>query len=256
MNDREILGSLGVRTEDDDRSGNAPLPNSKQDLVDLQNELAGRETGRPERFRLEGTRDGAGAEARRSRDRAYRTALDLLRQDAEYAALYDEVSNTLETAQSLTDQALAQANARIDEAAAKLEKMEERASTLDGIAVFRSADGRVFTVDGRELPADELDGVEWKDDAPSWEEYRRQKEALQKAAAERDAILSYQHQVLDSARDRLNDQETPPSKSELDEIQQAIEEQAPPAIRAELQPDTPTTHQADKSSFDVGTPTL
>lgn len=53
------------------------------------------------------------------------------------------------------------------------------------------------------------------------------------AQASYDALLKYQVDVLGHARDRLADEDNPPSKDELRDIQREIKEQAPAPIQSE-----------------------
>ena len=80
---------------------------------DLQNDIAGRETGRQKRtFVGEASK---GAESRRARNAiaADLTALDLLLADPIYAARHQEVSNLLSGAEETTETALAESESAL-----------------------------------------------------------------------------------------------------------------------------------------------
>lgn len=249
-----MKGGIGLREEDEHPDKVSAARKRKQDLDDFHNEIGGRDVGRIRRFLPEDARPDHSGRRTERQSRIDSALMSLLQSDPAYAALYDEVSDTLDKAQGLTIDALANVNLRIDDAAAKLEDMEDGASTLpDGTIVFRDADGLVLTGDGHKLTADELGRVNWKEGAASWEEYRRQKEILQKAAVERAAILKYQHEVLDPARQHLNS-DKPPSKEELRELQRRIEDMSPMANEAKAEPETVPDGPVSETSFVTAIP--
>lgn len=129
-----------------------------RDFRDLQDELAGRETGRLRRFGHErGEEPDLRDRKRRQENEAARLALDIQR-------------------------------LQIEE---RLREMRDRAShDALGRAVFRAADGRAYYEDGTELTPEEIDAIEWIEGAPTWEEYRDAAAAL-RAANRRTAAEEY-----------------------------------------------------------------
>ena len=238
----------GITGEDSD----IPFVKRGADLADLQNEIAGHDTGRPLRFLSSEGRAEMTPEGPRRRRDAYSRLAAMLMADAEYAALFEDVWNTLGTAEIATNQALADLNEEIDAIAAELTELEDQASTLpDGTMVFRSADGRVLTEHGRELTPDEVPDVAWQEGAPAWEAYLAKKQHMQNLSSDRDDILRYQRDVLDPAHQRLSDGDNPLSKDELRQIQKDIEEQAPTVLRSEtaMKPATGTVqHMASRDT--------
>ncbi|MCG8604012.1 hypothetical protein MJD09_03305 [bacterium] len=219
--------------------GNKPLTQAERDREDLQNEVAGRDVGRPKRFLSADVRKEQSARERQN-ERAYMSALrSLLMNDPEYAVLYDRVAEKIDKATTEARLAL-EANARVIERLdQELDELKARASTLpDGTRVFRDKDGNVITEDGRELDPDEAALVNWKEGAPSYEEYLAKKQAREKALEDREAIQRYQREVLDPARTRIEDEDNPISKDELEELDKGIEALRPAgAIESYLKPD-------------------
>lgn len=216
------------------------------DFDDLQNEIAGRETGRIRRF-LPGDHR-AEQLARNSRDQAL-TALQLmLMNDPEYAALYHEVDDLLALAETATQRALDQSERDLLQAEDNLSDTLENANKLpDGTAVFKDAKGNVWTEDGRLLEPGEAESIVWKDGAPTCEDYRKQKQSTEEIREQIEALRRYQIDVIGDARDRMNDQDNPVSKEELKDIQKDIYERADVVVQKELQPDM------TKSSADADT---
>ena len=81
-------------------------------------------------------------------------------------------------------------------------------------------------------------------------------EQRERAQDRYDAILRYQVDVLGAARDRMMDEENPPTKEELQEIQKRIVEQRPAALAKKPEfEDTPSTN-APGHSFASDVPKL
>ncbi len=145
--------------ESDDKGGNLPLNKTEQDRTDLNNEMAGREVGRINRFLPE---DASPAALKKRNERHHErlsALMALLRSDPEYAALHNNAMETLRRHEIATERALADAIKR-----------------------------------GDQKRADEL---------------RR-----------------YQVEVLGHARDRLTDEDNPPTKEEIEELTRGIEARA------------------------------
>lgn len=166
---------------DQETGGNKPLPKAEQDHIDLNNELAGREVGRPRRFLPEDSHPDS-AKKRREKERAEQTALMIALSDPAYATLYHETLDKLRQAELATEAALTEAGEALDQAKADLKDGLDGASTLpDGTRVFRDAQGNVFTEDGMQIDGEELDTIQWRDGAISHEEYLARKKAMEEA---------------------------------------------------------------------------
>jgi hypothetical protein len=208
------------------------LPKWLRDLIDLQNETAGRESGRTKRFLTSDHPDTPEAKER-EKERRF-TALMLRLLEPDYARLFEETAKTITRA----DEAAARAAHRIAQASAladgRLEALRENAAELpDGRKVFKAANGRIYAEDGSDVSAlkDKIKGLTER--SPSWEEFteaRREAEALEN---DRQEVEAFRQDVIDPAKERLSDQDNPPSEEELKEIMDGIEEKMPEAVRAE-----------------------
>lgn len=148
----------------------------------------------------------------------------LLASDPAYAALYNETFDKLRDAESATESALTAAQAALGMAKEDLADTLDAASTLpDGTKVFRDANGDVFTEDGERVPAEDQESIVWREGSPSYEDYLKKREAADAAQARIDALRDYQTNVLGDARNRLEDEDAPPDKDELEEIGNEIE---------------------------------
>ena len=216
-------------------------------FADLQNELAGLDVGRQRRFLPTGYDDPRSDKAREREAQVYRVMTELQRMmmDEDYAALYTRVHTTVSNMELAVDVALEDARARQAESAAEIEALRARAGTLpDGTIVFRSETGEVFTEDGAALAPGMEESVSWQTHSPSWEEYSAAKDKAHAAQAEVDEIETYQREVLQPARDRLEDpaNETKPLSAEkMEQIERDVLEQAPSSVSTEFHKhDAPT----------------
>ena len=115
--------------------------------------------------------------------------------------------------------------------------MRENASTLpDGTRVYRSEDGSVYTEDGTLITGEALDAIEWRNGAPGYEEVLARKQAVAAAEERVNGLLIYQTDVLGRVRDRMGDEDSPPSRDELEAIQDSITSDVPFGIDQELKP--------------------
>ena len=229
--------------EGDDNRENEILREEKkrQDRDDLNNEMAGREVGRIKRFLLEGYA-GPAAQKRRDEEREHLSALmAILHSSAAYAALYDQTMDALRNAEAATEAVLAEARGVLANADEALADLMDNANTLpDGTKVFRDRDGNVYTEDGRLVEGEALESIHWRGNAPSYEDFLAHRKAVSDAQATIDAILRYQTDTLGHARDRLTDEDNPPTKEELEEIQRGIENEMPPEVKSIAEPRSPS----------------
>ena len=226
--------------EDKDSHDKAREARRRRDSDDLANETAGREVGRQYRF-LPETATRAATKKKRQREREKLSALMLLMQNAAYAALFNDTMEQVRRADAASEAALARAIGTRDQAKARLHDGRSGASTLpDGTRVYLDRNGDALTEDGMLLGADEHGSVVWRDGAIGYEEYLARKKALDDAQQTVDAIRRYQTDVLGHARDRLSDEDNPPTMDELRDIQQAIRA-APQAVKDAM----PSPEQGD-----------
>ncbi|WP_299919454.1 hypothetical protein [uncultured Roseobacter sp.] len=141
----------------------------RRDFDDLQNEIAGRETGRRARF----LKDGPGSEAakKKERDTQHRelTRLAQLLNDPVYRAKYDSVLQQLSDAEQATEAAIDKLTDQIDDAQSELNDMMNNAARLpDGTRVFRDADGVVGREDSSVVEDHLADTILWTGNEPSF----------------------------------------------------------------------------------------
>ncbi|NKB56933.1 MAG: hypothetical protein GKS00_11410 [Alphaproteobacteria bacterium] len=217
---------------DVDIGGNKPLSKEEQDRTDLANEMAGREAGRINRFLPD---NASPAELKKRREREYErlsALITLLQSDPDYAALYNHTMDQLQRAEAETAEALSKANETLQQAQHALAELSDEASSLpDGTKVFRDAGGNVWNERGEPVTGMALEQIVWHDTAPRYEDYLAKKKAVEQARRDVDAIRHYQVGTLGSARDRLSDEDNPPSKDDLKEFQKRIEQEMPSAIQ-------------------------
>lgn len=148
--------------------------------------------------------------------------------DPEYAALYNRVSEKLDDAfdaVARAREALAKEQAELD---ATLSDMRARAATLeDGTRVYQRDDGTWLTEDGEEIPADEIALADIPENATRWEDMQSALERSHEIEQEQAELDGYERDVLHPAKERLEDEDNPPSEEELNEIGQRIETQRP-----------------------------
>ena len=218
----------------------------QRDFDDLQNELANRDVGRISRFFNESEREAVKAARGKDDTAELLTNLQLLLQDPEYAALYERVGEKLREAEIAVERAIERAEARLAQEQAALENMQRQTGKLpDGTPVFKDAQGRVWTADGREVGKTEADSVVWPDDAPSYEDYTAQHEKAEAAQERRNELEGYQGR-LGGYRDRYEDHDNPPSKSELEGMEKGAEEvlERSKAVEYEASRNEAPTHES------------
>ncbi|KCZ89731.1 hypothetical protein [Hyphomonas jannaschiana] len=194
------------------------------DADDLNVELAGLNNGRIARFLVGDDDRPNGQESKREkRWREFRTQLDMLLNDPAYREAWDRANNLLSNTQNKLDAALLKVTANIERLSELMEDLEDKATKLpDGTAVFRAADGSVWTKDGRKLSDEEASRLDIDENAPSWEQYKGANDALDSARTRRDKLIGIQTDVLDPARHKLNDPDNPSSKEEIDDIEKNL----------------------------------
>lgn len=214
----------------DDRDTPKPDRHEKDDA--FREELAGLAAGRMDRF-LPEDHDSKPRARERKADKARRrtSALEMLLASASYRALHSQVFDTLRMAEQVTEAALVAVQTLMEKETGELADMREHANVLpDGRKVYRNAAGEAFTEDGVEIEGPILDGVVWRDGAPTYEEILAKRGSIAALQARIDALLLYQTDVLGTARNRLQDEDNPPSAEELNRLQRMIVESAPPEV--------------------------
>ncbi|MDX8353980.1 hypothetical protein [Cognatiyoonia sp. IB215182] len=226
----------------------------RREFDDLQNEIAGRETGRRARF----LKDGAGSDSEKKKKREEQQALTRLAQllnDPVYRAKYDSVVHLLAEAERATETAIARITDQIRAAEADLNDIMERAARLpDGTRVYRDAEGFVRREDGSVVEDYLVDTIIWTGDEPSFEDLQSAKTQLDGLQAALDDVQGYQYDILGPARDEISDPDDPPSLSDLDDIENAIQSQMPKAVQEQMPQTSAATPEVATQS--IGLPKL
>lgn len=237
--------------------GNKPLSKSEQDFIDLQNELAGAETGRRPRFLVEPNTPTAIEERKRERRAKLSRLMALLDSDPEYARAYSETMDLLGRAEAATAMALQRTEEALERATQELNELQQRASTLpDGSRVYRDMSGTARRSDGSLVEDHLLETIHWRPNAPGYEEYLAAKKTIEQAQNRIDALRLYQVDVLGDARHRLTDPDNPLSIDDLEQLQREIKAKAPASIKAEIAPNTQAGSHTVETSAAASIPKL
>lgn len=229
----------------------------QRDFDDLQHEIAGRNVGRMRRFGVAETRDAI--DRRRADDkRAVQTQLMLLLTDPVYKARYDRAWDSLRLAEQATDTVLDTLTQMIALAEAELDELRDRAARLpDGTRVYRDANGVVRREDGSAVDADLVATILWTGSEPSYEEMQARRDLLEALRDQQGDVERYRDDVLGPARDRLSDEDDPPTLNELDAILRRISGNMPNAVTAEMpEPDPDPTPPDATPTASIAIPNL
>lgn len=228
----------------------------RRDFDDLQNEIAGRDVGRISRFLPQDDERSAEGKRRKRAEEALRRTLDVLLQDPVYRARYDAAQDALGQAERATETALANFDVLITEAESDLADMQQRAARLpDGTRVYRDQSGFVRRENGSIVDDTLVATILWRGDEPSFEDYIGQRDRLQGLVNDRSEIERYQADILGDARNRLSDEDNPPSIEELDAIIGEIEQHMPRFVH-ETQREMSETAPATAPSAEISLPSL
>lgn len=204
-----------------------------RDRIEINHEIAGVDVGRMQRFLNNGDNalNSENSEKKKS-ERAMTMLRYMLENDAQYAKRYFEVAEKLDKAQQAVDRALIDINQRLAVSDRELQKMEDNSVKADdGTSVFKSSDGSIYDQDGQRLSDEDAQKVSVPEDAPSWEDYKAEKEKREVLLKDKQDIERYESQVVKPAQERMQDQDDPVSLDELDEIESQIESNAPDSLR-------------------------
>ncbi|MBT3011733.1 MAG: hypothetical protein KME41_08420 [Candidatus Thiodiazotropha sp. (ex Lucina pensylvanica)] len=224
---------------------------TERDRIDLNHEQAGGDTGRIKRFLVEGASGYSAQNVEKKSKRRLQSLLEmLLAEDPHYAALYHRVTEKINGISRTVDQALIDANQRLEASVEMLQNYRESAAELpDGTKVFRSeTDGSIYTEDGQRLSNEDAQNINIPEGAASWEDYRKQKEERDLALRQREDVERYKREVLDPAKDRMNDPDNPPSKDELKDIERRLEDEMPGVVRSSHDAHLPHDHTVEHTT--------
>lgn len=212
----------------DEIEAKSRLLRQAQDQDDLNNEQAGNEVGRIGRFGLEQT--SVNAEAKRKQER--KSLLEQMLLSAAYSEAYGLAMSALNNAESTAYEALLDVSENLSASEAKLAEIKDKAQELpDGAKVFRAKDGSVFGADGTQIPADQAANIAWNDNAPTWEEHQKAKQARDSDLDRYNKLIGFETE-LDGIRDRMEDKNNPPSLDDIKGMKQRIAEMQRDAVSA------------------------
>lgn len=218
-----------------DDSMNNRTKRDQQTFDDLQNEVAGRETGRIQRFGIAAARN-VEAKQEAKREKAYRDALHrLLMTDPEYRKLYEDLGTALSEAETTADTEIARLEGLMAQAEAHLDDMRANAPKIDGKAIFKASDGRVIDEDGNVVIGILADDIVWPPNAASADEYLIAKRAAEDAQAALDAWRGYRQDTLGDLRNRYEEGDNPMTKDEMRDALEQLETSKPARL---TQPET------------------
>lgn len=210
-------------------------PQAERDRIDLNHEISGESTGRMQRFFAGDWRDLYGENEKKKAERHFQNMLDLLlAEDPHYAALYYKVAENLQNAQRAADLALVDNLQHLAISDRKLRELRDKAAELpDGTKVFKSQiDGGIYTEDGKRLSESESANIRIPEHASSWEAYSAEKAENDNLKNGKADIETYQHDVLDHAKKRMDDKNDPPSMDELKELNEKIKSKMPDIVKS------------------------
>ena len=167
------------------------LPTFLRDIVDLNLDIAGVNVSRIPRFLTNHEFSLQGQQEREKAKNDHLTRIQLLMLDEAYREAYLSALETLEDVRGKLYEAMTDATDKHAQAKALLHDALENASTLpDGTKVF--LDGNTaYTEDGEELTEEEFVSVTWRDDAPSWSEFKALKEDYDQSKERLDLITRH-----------------------------------------------------------------
>lgn len=209
------------------------LPKWLRDIIDLNNESAGRETGRIKRFNLPVSDKALIAE--KEKDERRFNALMRLLQDPHYAHLYHQAVTTVTTAEEAAEKARRKLEQEYEIADKRRRELLDNAAQLpDGTKVFQSInDGRIYSVDGEDVTHLQDSIAELHLNPPSWEDYQHAKKIAEEIEKQRNEVEIYQREVLDPIKDRLGDTNNPPTTDELETIIKNVNDKMSPAVQTQ-----------------------
>lgn len=233
----------------------------QQGIDDLNNELRGTNVGRMARFLSPEARDVVSGENKGKKefsDLLHLTMLDTMLMDDEYRQLYDDAMDRLRALEEATQRALDKAQIELEKSQKQLRETLDRTAMLNGVHVFKDAQGRVWTEHDQRVEDSDADRIEWKGNEPSREEYhadRARNHTTQQSVGD---IRKYQTDALGDARERLTDEDNPLTKDQLDGWADRLESHSPKLVAQELQPRN-ASHNSElqqETKLAVGIPKL
>lgn len=207
------------------------LPKWLRDMIDLNNESAGRETGRIKRFNLPVSDKAINAEKEKE-ERRFNALLRLL-QDPIYARIYYHAVVTVTTAEEAIEKAKRKLEQEGELAEKRRRELLDKAAQLpDGTKVFQSLnDGRVYSEHGEDVTHWKNSNTGFYPNSPSWEDYQHTKKIAEEIEKQRHQVEIYQHRVLNPMKERLSDSDNPATSDELEKITTKVKKEMPTVVK-------------------------
>lgn len=178
---------------------------------------------------------------RKDRDSQTRTLTWLLANNSAYAALHADANKAWRDADDAAEDALRQIEKALEEARIDQRALLERAPLINGKRVFRDDDGSVWTEDDVRLPDEVADGIQWRGDEPTRNEFKAGQARIDALIRSGDRVRGIQVEVADLGAE-LNDDKNPPNTERTEEIiqdlqnhQREIEENLPKPASREIE---------------------
>ena len=227
-----------------------------KDFEDLNNEIVGRDVGRHARF-LPGENSKRSDDKEKKAERRFRTMLDLLLADPNYAAAYESADQAVRNAAKDADSEVRYAETALSEATGAFQTLKDRAALLpDGTRVyFDPASGMIMTEYGRALSDEEAGQIELRGDEPTYTDYLAARDKVKVAQDHLNVWYEYQL-LLGGFRNELEDRDTPPSQKRLEQIEREVEERRPEALVSKQAFDNTANIDAQDQSVSVGQPKI
>lgn len=211
-------------------SNAAAAKQALENAADLNHEIANVDTGKNQRFLSPDHSERGDSEGKKAK-RRIQSILDQMLLDAEYAAAYQSAGEALGQAETDAEDQIALAKDVLAASADELESLRGRAAELpDGTKVYLDAEtGQLFTEDGRALSEEEASQIEFTGNEPTYADYLAAKQKMDDAQNHLNDWLENQV-TLGGFRNEIENQDNPPSKQRLGEIEREIEERRPEMI--------------------------
>ncbi|SFF20861.1 hypothetical protein [Nitrosomonas sp. Nm166] len=208
------------------------LPKWLRDMIDLNNESAGRETGRIKRFNLPVSDKAINAEKEKE-ERRFNALMRLL-QDPHYARLYHHAVATVTAAEEAAEKARRKLEQESELAENRRRDLLGKAEQLpDGTKVFQSMNGRIYAEHGEDVTHRKDFITELNSNSPKWEEYQHVKKITQEIEKRKQDVEHYHREIIDPAKNRLSDVDQPLSAEELEKLVKKIKTEMPMDVRVQ-----------------------
>lgn len=187
----------------------------KEKLDDYNNELAGNDVGRIQRFGFDQSRKAVDQKEKRKKSTLEQMMLDEAYRDAWTGAI-----NALNQAEESIYEALVNASDKLSLARKHHQELLENAALTDsGIKVFRDKENNAYTENGELVSGEVAASAQWHSGATTWEEYTDSNEQIAIAQEGYNAINTKSDRLVE-IREELTDEDNPLSIDRINELKQ------------------------------------